>query len=157
IGVKGVGFGADIRRREGGTKGALLEEGQTEGLLKFGPIPGFVGRRPAIATPQELDEAALGRLPREPEKAPAPAGPNALRMEGVHLRFTDGALSAIAREALKRKSGARGLRAIMENIMLDVMYDIPCQPNIKEVLISEEVVTNREQPIVLYQKAAETA
>src|SRR5439155_1442567 len=78
-------------------------------------------------------------------------------MEGVHLRFTDGALSAIAREALKRKSGARGLRAIMENIMLDVMYDIPSQPNIKEVLISEEVVTNKEQPIILFQKAAETA
>jgi ATP-dependent Clp protease ATP-binding subunit ClpX len=78
-------------------------------------------------------------------------------MEGVHLRFTDGALTAIAREGLNRKSGARGLRAIMENIMLDVMYDIPAQPNIKEVLISEEVVTNKEQPIVLYQKAAETA
>ena len=79
-----------------------------------------------------------------------------LKEAGI-LRFTDGALTAIAREALSRKSGARGLRAIMENIMLDVMYDIPAQPNIKEVLISEEVVTNREQPIVLYQKAAETA
>ena len=78
-------------------------------------------------------------------------------METVHLKFTDGALLAIAREALKRKSGARGLRAILENTMLDMMYEIPSQPNIKEVLISEEVVTKREQPIVVYQKTAETA
>jgi ATP-dependent Clp protease ATP-binding subunit ClpX len=78
-------------------------------------------------------------------------------MEGVHLKFTDGALVGIAREALKRKSGARGLRAILENAMLDVMYEIPSQPAIREVLISEEVITKREQPIVLYQKAAETA
>jgi ATP-dependent Clp protease ATP-binding subunit ClpX len=137
--------------------GALLEEVQTEDLLKFGLIPEFVGRLPVIATLQELDEQALVRILREPKNALTRQYQKLFEMEGVHLRFTDGALGAIAREALKRKSGARGLRAIMENIMLDVMYDIPCQPNIKEVLISEEVVTNREQPIVLYQKAAETA
>jgi ATP-dependent Clp protease ATP-binding subunit ClpX len=157
IGVKGMGFGADVRRRDERTMGALLEEVQTEDLLKFGLIPEFVGRLPVIATLQELDEAALVRILREPKNALTRQYQKLFEMEGVHLRFTDGALSAIAREALKRKSGARGLRAIMENIMLDVMYDIPCQPNIKEVLISEEVVTNREQPIVLYQKAAETA
>jgi ATP-dependent Clp protease ATP-binding subunit ClpX len=157
IGVKGMGFGADIRRRDERTMGALLEEVQTEDLLKFGLIPEFVGRLPVIATLQELDEQALVRILREPKNALTRQYQKLFEMEGVHLRFTDGALSAIAREALKRKSGARGLRAIMENIMLDVMYDIPCQPNIKEVLISEEVVTNREQPIVLYQKAAETA
>jgi ATP-dependent Clp protease ATP-binding subunit ClpX len=157
IGVKSMGFGADIRRRDERTMGALLEEVQTEDLLKFGLIPEFVGRLPVIATLQELDEQALVRILREPKNALTRQYQKLFEMEGVHLRFTDGALGAIAREALKRKSGARGLRAIMENIMLDVMYDIPCQPNIKEVLISEEVVTNREQPIVLYQKAAETA
>ena len=78
-------------------------------------------------------------------------------MENVHLKFTDGALQAIAQEALDRKSGARGLRAIMESMMLDIMYDIPSQPNIKEVVISEEVITKNEHPIVLYQKTAETA
>ena len=135
----------------------LLEEVQTEDLLKFGLIPEFVGRLPVIATLQELDESALVRILREPKNALTRQYQKLFEMEGVHLRFTDGALGAIAREALKRKSGARGLRAIMENIMLDVMYDIPSQPNIKEVLISEEVVTNREHPIVLYQKAAETA
>src|SRR5262249_21383226 len=146
-----------IRRRDERTMGALLEEVQTEDLLKFGLIPEFVGRLPVIATLQELDEAALVRILREPKNALTRQYQKLFEMEGVHLRFTDGALSAIAREALKRKSGARGLRALMENIMLDVMYDIPCQPNIKEVLSSEEVVTNREQPSVIYQKAAETA
>ncbi|MCW5893878.1 MAG: ATP-dependent Clp protease ATP-binding subunit ClpX [bacterium] len=157
IGVKGMGFGADIRRKDDKGMSELLEEVQTEDLLKFGLIPEFVGRLPVIATLQELDETALVRILREPKNALTRQYQKLFEMEGVHLRFTDGALGAIAREALKRKSGARGLRAIMENIMLDVMYDIPSQPNIKEVLISEEVVTNREQPIVLYQKAAETA
>jgi ATP-dependent Clp protease ATP-binding subunit ClpX len=157
IGVKSMGFGAEVRRRDERGMGALLEEVQTEDLLKFGLIPEFVGRLPVIATLQELDEQSLVRILREPKNALTRQYQKLFEMEGVHLRFTDGALGAIAREALKRKSGARGLRAIMENIMLDVMYDIPCQPNIKEVLISEEVVTNREQPIILYQKAAETA
>src|SRR6184192_2912940 len=157
IGVKGMGFGADIRRRDERSASDLLHEVQTEDLLKFGLIPEFVGRLPVIATLQELDEQALVRILKEPKNALTRQYQKLFEMEGVHLRFTDGALSAIAREALKRKSGARGLRAIMENIMLDVMYDIPSQPNIKEVLISEEVVTNKEQPIILFQKAAETA
>ena len=157
IGVKGVGIGADIRRRDERNASDLLHEVQTEDLLKFGLIPEFVGRLPVIATLQELDESALVRILKEPKNALTRQYQKLFEMEGVHLRFTDGALSAIAREALKRKSGARGLRAIMENIMLDVMYDIPSQPNIKEVLISEEVVTNKELPIILFQKAAETA
>src|SRR5881628_2255809 len=157
IGVKGMGFGADIRRKDERSMSDLLHEVQTEDLLKFGLIPEFVGRLPVIATLEELDETALVRILKEPKNALTRQYQKLFEMEGVHLRFTDGALSAIAREALKRKSGARGLRAIMENIMLDVMYDIPSQPNIKEVLISEEVVTNKEQPIILFQKAAETA
>src|SRR5216117_3562995 len=157
IGVKGMGFGADIRRKDERSMSDLLHEVQTEDLLKFGHIPEFVGRLPVIATLEELDETALVRILKEPKNALTRQYQKLFEMEGVHLRFTDGALAAIAREALKRKSGARGLRAIMENIMLDVMYDIPSQPNIKEVLISEEVVTNKEQPIILFQKAAETA
>src|SRR5438552_206108 len=157
IGVKGMGFGADIRRKDERAMSDLLHEVQTEDLLKFGLIPEFVRRLPVTATLDELDETALVRIRKQPQNAPTRQYQKLFEMEGVHLRFTDGALSAIAREALKRKSGARGLRAIMENIMLDVMYDIPSQPNIKEVLISEEVVTNKEQPIILFQKAAETA
>jgi ATP-dependent Clp protease ATP-binding subunit ClpX len=156
IGVKGMGFGADIRR-QGQDLGTLLHEVQPQDLLKFGLIPEFVGRLPVIAALDELDEDALGRILKEPRNALTRQYQKLFEMEGVHLRFTEGALGAIAREALKRKSGARGLRAIMESIMLDVMYEIPSQSNIKEVLISEEVVTNNEQPIILYQKAAETA
>ena len=135
----------------------MIHDVQPEDLLKFGLIPEFVGRLPVIATLDELGEPALQRILKEPKNALTRQYQRLFEMEGVHLRFTDGALGAIAREALKRKSGARGLRAIMEGIMLDVMYDIPSQPSIKEVLISEEVVTNKEQPIILYQKAAETA
>jgi len=130
---------------------------QTEDLLKFGLIPEFVGRLPVIATLEELNEQSLVRILKEPKNALTRQYQKLFDMESVHLKFTEGALTAIAREALTRKSGARGLRAIMENIMLDVMYEIPSQANIKEVLISEEVVTHKEQPIMLYQKTAETA
>jgi len=154
IGGKSLGFGADVKGGADRSGSALLAEVQPEDLLRFGMIPEFVGRLPVIATLEELDEQALVRILREPKNALVRQYQKLFDMENVHLRFTEGALTAIAREALKRKSGARGLRAIMENIMLDVMYDIPSQPNIKEVLISEEVVTRNAQPIVLYQKAA---
>jgi len=156
VGKKGMGFGADISQKEDRETGQLLQEVQPQDLLKFGLIPEFVGRLPVIATLEELDEQALVRILKEPKNALTKQYQKLFDMETVHLKFTEGALSAIAREALKRKSGARGLRAIMENIMLDVMYEIPSQPNIREVLISEEVVLNNEQPIILYQKAAET-
>ena len=154
IGGKSLGFGANVKSAADRSAGALLAEVQPEDLLKFGMIPEFVGRLPVLATLEELDEQSLVRILREPKNALVRQYQKLFDMENVHLRFTEGALTAIAREALKRKSGARGLRAIMENIMLDVMYDIPSQPNIKEVLISEEVVTRSAQPIVLYQKAA---
>jgi len=157
IGMKSMGFGANIRRNDERSSSEVLRDVQTEDLLKFGLIPEFVGRLPVIATLEELAEQDLVRILREPKNALTRQYQKLFDMEGVHLKFTDGALSAIAREALTRKSGARGLRAILENVMLDVMYEIPSQPSIKEVLISEEVVTKREQPIILYQKAAETA
>ena len=154
IGGKSLGFGAEVKGGADRSASALLAEVQPEDLLKFGMIPEFIGRLPVIATLEELDEQALVRILREPKNALVRQYQKLFDLERVHLRFTEGALTAIAREALKRKSGARGLRAIMENIMLDVMYDIPSQPNIKEVLISEEVVTRNASPIVLYQKAA---
>jgi len=154
IGGKSLGFGAEVKGGADRSASALLAEVQPEDLLKFGMIPEFIGRLPVIATLEELDEQALVRILREPKNALVRQYQKLFDLESVQLRFTEGALTAIAREALKRKSGARGLRAIMENIMLDVMYDIPSQPNIKEVLISEEVVTRNASPIVLYQKAA---
>jgi ATP-dependent Clp protease ATP-binding subunit ClpX len=151
-------FGLEIRAREHALPGkSLLHEVQTEDLLKFGLIPEFIGRLPVIATLDELHEQDLVRILKEPKNALTRQYQKLFEMEGVHLKFTDGALVAIAREALRRKSGAWGLRAILEDTMLDVMYDIPAQPNIKEVLIAEEVITKHEQPIVLYQKTSETA
>lgn len=145
-GGKNMGFGADVKASSTRSGSALLTEVQPEDLLKFGMIPEFVGRLPVLATLEELDNQALVRILKEPKNALVRQYQKLFDLENVHLRFEEKALEAIAKEALTRKSGARGLRAIMENIMLDVMYDIPSQPNIREVVISEEVVTHNEQP-----------
>ncbi len=157
IGGKTIGFGAEIRSHQERETGELLREVQPEDLLKFGLIPEFIGRLPVIATLDELNIDALVDILKKPKNALVKQYQKLFEFENVKLRFTDGALVAIAKEAIKRKSGARGLRAIMENIMLDVMYEIPSQPNIKECIISEEVVLNHESPILVYEKEAEVA
>ena len=156
-GRKRMGFGGQFDEKDGRRPADLLHGVQTEDLLKFGLIPEFIGRLPVIATLEELDESALMRILKEPKNALTKQYSKLFEMESVHLKFTEEALRAIARDAMKRKSGARGLRAIMENIMLDIMYDMPSQPNIKEVVISEDVVERHEPPIVVYTKAAESA
>jgi len=156
-GRKRMGFGGQFDEKDGRRPADLLHGVQTEDLLKFGLIPEFIGRLPVIATLEELDESALMRILKEPKNALTKQYSKLFEMESVHLKFTEEALRAIARDAMKRKSGARGLRAIMENIMLDIMYDMPSQPNIKEVVISEDVVEKHEPPIVVYTKAAESA
>jgi ATP-dependent Clp protease ATP-binding subunit ClpX len=156
-GRKSMGFGGQLEDKNGRRPADLLHDVQTEDLLKFGLIPEFIGRLPVIATLEELDESALVRILKEPRNALTKQYSKLFEMESVHLKFTEEALRAIARDATKRKSGARGLRAIMENIMLDIMYDMPSQPNIKEVVVSEDVVEKHEPPIVVYTKAAESA
>jgi ATP-dependent Clp protease ATP-binding subunit ClpX len=148
-GRKRMGFGGQLEESEksGQRASDLLHSVQTEDLLKFGLIPEFIGRLPVIATLDELDDSALMRILKEPKNALTKQYSKLFEMESVHLKFTEDALRAIAREAMKRKSGARGLRAIMENIMLDI----------KEVVISEDVVEKNEPPIVVYTKAAESA
>jgi ATP-dependent Clp protease ATP-binding subunit ClpX len=153
IGMKGMGFGADIRAKKEKEANSVLVDVQTEDLLKFGLIPEFVGRVPVIAALRDLDEDSLVRILKEPKNALTKQYAKLFEMESVRLKFTEGALRAIAREAFRRKSGARGLRAIMEEIMLDVMYDIPSQAEIEEVVISEEVVERKESPIVVYTSA----
>lgn len=153
IGMKGMGFGADIRAKKEKESNSVLVDVQTEDLLKFGLIPEFVGRVPVIAALRDLDEDSLVRILKEPKNALTKQYAKLFEMESVRLKFTEGALRAIAREAFRRKSGARGLRAIMEEIMLDVMYDIPSQAEIEEVVISEEVVERKESPIVVYTSA----
>jgi len=154
IGMKGMGFGADLRSANDRSNRGLLREVQTEDLLRFGLIPEFVGRLPVIATLEDLDEHALVRILTEPKNALTRQYAKLFEMENVRLKFTEGALKAIAREALARKSGARGLRAILESIMLDVMFDVPSHPEIEEVVISEEVVEKKDQPIIVYASAS---
>ena len=157
VGRKRMGFGGSLEEKDGRRASDLLHDVRPEDLLKFGLIPEFIGRLPVLATLDELDESALVRILKEPKNALTKQYAKLFDMENVHLKFTEEALKAIAREAMKRKSGARGLRAIMENIMLEIMYDIPSQPNIKEVVISDDVVDRNEPPIVVYSKAAESA
>jgi ATP-dependent Clp protease ATP-binding subunit ClpX len=157
IGGKTLGFGADIKSQHERDMGELLREVQPEDLLKFGLIPELIGRLPVIATLDELSIDALVDILKKPKNALVKQYQKLFDFENVKLRFTEGALMAIAKEAVKRKSGARGLRAIMENIMLDVMYEIPSQSSIRECIISEEVVLHHESPILLYEKEVEVA
>ena len=122
-------------------------------MLKYGLIPEFIGRLPLVATLEELDKDALVQILTEPKNALVKQYKKLFDMEDVSLKFTDGALLAIAQEALKRKTGARGLRSIIENSMLDVMYDIPSQDRVREVVINEDVIYNQAAPMVIYEVA----
>ena len=152
-GAKTMGFGAELRLKEEQNLGEIIARVEPVDLLKFGLIPEFVGRLPVVATLDELDEESLIQILKEPRNALVKQYQKLFEMEKVNLKFTDGALVAIARQALKRKTGARGLRSILENAMLDVMYDIPSQDRVKEVVISEDVILNKANPIVLYECA----
>ncbi len=151
IGAKGLGFGAEIRSKEEKNVGEVLSKIQPEDLIKFGMIPEFVGRLPVIATLRELSEDELVRILTEPKNALVKQYKKLFELEDVRLRFTDGVLRAIAKEAMRRKSGARGLRSIMENIMLDIMYDLPSHPEIQECIINEDVLLKEVTPLLLYR------
>jgi ATP-dependent Clp protease ATP-binding subunit ClpX len=158
IGVKGMGFGAAVMPAAGKRRlGDVLRECQPEDLLKFGMIPEFIGRLPVIATLEELDERALVSILTEPRNALVKQYQKLFEFEEVRLRFTDGALGAMARQALVRKSGARGLRAILETIMLELMYEIPSRDDVDEVIVSEEVVEQGAEPLLVLKHEAESA
>jgi ATP-dependent Clp protease ATP-binding subunit ClpX len=152
-----MGFGAEIRSKKQKRTDQLLQEVQPEDLLKFGLIPEFIGRLPVIATLNELTQEDLIRILVEPKDAIIRQYQKLFELEGVKLKFTEGALRAIAKLSVERKSGARGLRAILENTMLDIMYELPSARDVKECVISEEVVLNKEKPILLFEKKSETA
>lgn len=152
-GAKHLGFGAETKVSQERKLGELLAQVEPSDLLRYGLIPEFIGRLPVIATLDELDEEALVRILCEPKNALVKQYQKLFDMERVNLKFTDGALVAVAREALKRKTGARGLRSILENAMLDVMYDIPSQDRVKEVVINDEVISAGTQPIVVFDCA----
>jgi len=151
LGQQGMGFGAKLKSPTNKSLGETLAKVRSEDLLKFGLIPEFIGRLPVVTTLTELDESALMRVLTEPKNALTKQYKKLFELDNVTLSFTEGALNAVAERAIERKTGARGLRAILENAMLDIMYEIPSQPNILEVVISEEVITKNEKPLVVYQ------
>ena len=157
LGSNVMGFGAKIVKQEEKNIGEILEKVQPEDLIKFGLIPEFLGRLPVIATLDELNVETLIRILKEPKNALVKQFQKLMEIEGVNLRFTDSALSAIASESLKRKSGARGLRAILESCMIDIMFEIPSLDNVKECVIGEEVVLNKEDPILLFEQTKKQA
>jgi ATP-dependent Clp protease ATP-binding subunit ClpX len=154
-GKKSIGFGAEVMGESKKKLGELLASVQSEDLLKFGLIPELVGRLPVIAAMKELHEEDLVRILREPKNALTKQYQRLFEFEGIQLRFTEGALLAIASKALERKSGARGLRSVMEEAMLEVMYDLPSKENVQECVISEQVILNGDYPVVLYQNVPE--
>ncbi|MBW2449663.1 MAG: ATP-dependent Clp protease ATP-binding subunit ClpX [Deltaproteobacteria bacterium] len=157
LGSKVMGFGAKIVKREEKNIGEILNMVQPEDLIKYGLIPEFLGRLPVIATLGELNATALIRILKEPKNALVKQYKRLMEIEGVNLRLTDSALTAIAEQAMKRKSGARGLRAIMEKCMIDVMYEIPSMENVKECVIGEDTVINQEDPILLFEQPRKKA
>jgi ATP-dependent Clp protease ATP-binding subunit ClpX len=157
IGKSGMGFGAEIKGKADRQLGDVLAQVQPEDLLKFGLIPEFVGRLPVVATLHDLDEAALRRILIEPKNAIIKQYQKYFELEKVRLKFTDEATAAIAREALKRGTGARGLRAILEDVMLDVMYELPSIPGLTECVITRDAILGTERPILVTERKAESA
>ncbi|HIJ58666.1 MAG TPA: ATP-dependent Clp protease ATP-binding subunit ClpX [Deltaproteobacteria bacterium] len=154
LGSKLIGFEADIKGQEDIEINEIMAQVQPEDLVKFGLIPEFVGRIPITTTLNELSLDALVRILKEPKNALIKQYKKLFELENVKLRFTDEVLVVIAKDAIKRKSGARGLRAILETAMLDIMYDIPSFPEISECVINEDVVTKGESPLLLYENEA---
>lgn len=157
IGKKGMGFGASIEGRKEKSLGTVLSAIQPDDLIKYGLIPELVGRLPVVAPLHELDERAMMRILVEPKNALIKQYQKYFELEKVKLSLTDDAIMAIARLAVKRETGARGLRSILEDLMLDLMYDIPSQSNISEVIINREAVIDRKSPILLYKSKVESA
>ncbi len=155
IGSKLMGFEADIKGKGEMDTSQLVNMAQPEDLIKFGLIPEFIGRIPVLTTLDELSLEALKKILTVPKNALTKQYKKLFELENVELKFTDEVLMAIAKKALERKSGARGLRAILESVMLDIMYDIPSIPEIRECIVNEEVVTKGESPMLLYENQAE--
>jgi len=153
----GIGFGATVSSKVERKTGETLKDVEPEDLVKFGLIPEFVGRLPVVATLEELDEAALIKILTEPKNALTKQYQKLFAMEGVELEFREHVLSAIARKALARKTGARGLRSILENVLLDVMFDLPSMENVSQVVLDETGSSGEIKPILIYTDAHKVA
>ncbi len=157
IGKKTMGFGADIHSKNQAASEEIMAQVRSEDLLKFGLIPEFIGRLPVVVALSQLDEEALKKILVEPKNALVKQYKKMLSMDDVELEFTDGALSAIAKLALERKSGARGLRAIIEGIMTDTMYELPSQENVAKCVVTEDTVLGKSKPALVYHSEPEAA
>ncbi|MBW1878553.1 MAG: ATP-dependent Clp protease ATP-binding subunit ClpX [Deltaproteobacteria bacterium] len=157
LGAQQMGFGSKMKKREKLSSSELMALVEAEDLMRFGLIPEFVGRVPVVASLEELDEESLVEILVRPKNALIKQYQRLFEMEDVKLKFTEGSLRLIAKEAFARKAGARGLRGILEEIMLDAMYDLPSRSNVKECIISEEVVERKRDPILVYENEAEWA
>jgi ATP-dependent Clp protease ATP-binding subunit ClpX len=153
----GIGFGAEVRANSERPVGEVLREVEPEDLIKFGLIPELVGRLPVVATLDELNEVALVEILIEPKNALVKQYHKLFAMEGVELEVRPAALQAIARKALKRKTGARGLRSILEQVLLDLMYELPSLQNVQKVVVDENAVTGDGRPLVIYADAPKVA
>lgn len=156
-GKRSIGFSSEAQGPAGKKSGNTLSLAEPEDLMKFGLIPEFVGRLPVMATLDELNESALIKILTEPRNALTKQYQKLFSMDNVRLKFTDEALSAVAKKAIERKTGARGLRAILEDAMLEIMYEIPSKRGVSECIINEEAITRKEKPMVVYEKQAESA
>ena len=154
LGSKTMGFEAEIRDKQNEDINKIRALVQPEDMIKYGLIPEFVGRIPIIASLDELSRDALVRILTEPKNALVKQYKKLFELENVHLQFTEEALLAVANDALQRKSGARGLRAILESIMLDIMYDIPSTAGVRECVINEEVIQRGDSPLLIYENQA---
>ncbi len=157
IGKRSIGFGTEFSSAKEKKIGNILSLVEPEDLIKYGLIPEFIGRLPIIATLDELDEASLIKILTEPKNALIKQYQKLLALDDVSLKFTDNALSAIAKRAIERKAGARGLRAILEDVMLDIMYDVPSQKDVTECIINEDTILKKDKPIIIRKKQAESA
>jgi ATP-dependent Clp protease ATP-binding subunit ClpX len=146
----GIGFGAEVRAPEDRRTGAILREVEPEDLLKFGLIPEFIGRLPVVATLEDLDEKALIEILTKPKNALVKQYQRLFEMEGAKLTFTDDAMRAVATRAIQRRTGARGLRSIMESILLATMFDLPGLEDVEEVVVNGEVAEGRASPLFIY-------
>jgi ATP-dependent Clp protease ATP-binding subunit ClpX len=149
---RNIGFGASIQTKKEKKIGEILKEIQPEDLIKYGLIPEFIGRLPVMTPIHELDQDSLVEILVKPKNSLIKQYQRLLDMDGVELKFTDGALVKIAEQAIKRETGARGLRAILENIMLEIMYQVPDMQNPKEVIIDEDVVMNSKPPVIVFKR-----
>jgi ATP-dependent Clp protease ATP-binding subunit ClpX len=153
----GIGFGASVKSATQRSNSEIMMEAEPEDLIKFGLIPELVGRLPVVATLNELTEEALIQILIEPKNALIKQYSKLLEMEGAELEIRPAALHAIAKKALARKTGARGLRSILEHALLDVMYELPNQQNVVKVVVDENTITNGAKPLLIYSETAKAS